>query len=83
MRGPIRSALDGVGLAAVAGFAGLDWRDNVVSDPSLVRPLESGRTLANPAKAKRVLSWEPTVSFEDMIRRMVAAQVANLRSLDF
>lgn len=65
------------------GAVGLDWRDNVVSDPSLVRPLESGRTLANPAKAKRVLSWEPTVSFEDMIRRMVAAQVANLRSLDF
>ncbi len=64
------------------GAVGLDWRDNVVSDPSLVRPLESGQTLANPAKAKRLLGWEPTVSFEDMIRRMVAAQVDNLRSLD-
>jgi GDPmannose 4,6-dehydratase len=55
-----------------------DWRDSVVSDPALVRPLESGQTLADPAKARRQLGWEPTVSFEEMVRRMVAAQVARL-----
>jgi len=71
------------GLCEIAyGAVGLDWKQNVVSDPSLVRPLESGQTLANPSKAKQLLGWEPTVSFEDMIRRMVAAQVENLRSLD-
>lgn len=64
------------------GAVGLDWKQNVVSDPSLVRPLESGQTLANPTKAKELLGWEPTVSFESMIRRMVAAQVENLRLLD-
>ncbi len=58
---------------------GLDWRDSVVSDPGLVRPLESGRTLADPAKAQRELGWEPTVSFEDMVQKMVVAQVKNLQ----
>lgn len=59
---------------------GLDWRDSVVSDPGLVRPLESGQTLANPAKARRELGWQPTVSFEDMVRKMVMAQLKNLQS---
>jgi GDPmannose 4,6-dehydratase len=62
------------------GAVGLGWRDSVVSDPDLVRPLESGQTQANPAKARRVLGWEPTVSFEDMVRKMVMVQVESLRS---
>jgi len=62
------------------GSVGLDWRSHVISDPGLVRPLESGRTLANAAKANRELCWQPTVSFDDMISRMVRAQVARLRS---
>ena len=56
-----------------------DWRDCVVSDPGLVRPLESGQTLADPSKAKAVLGWEPTVSFEQMVGRMVDAQVERLK----
>jgi GDPmannose 4,6-dehydratase len=62
------------------GSVGLDWRDNVLSDPALVRPIESGQTLANPAKARRLLGWEPTLSFDEMIRRMVSMQIDNLRS---
>jgi GDPmannose 4,6-dehydratase len=56
-----------------------DWRESVVSDPALVRPLESGQTLADPSKARRQLGWEPTVSFEEMVKRMVAAQMARLK----
>lgn len=59
---------------------GRDWRDSVVSEPALVRPLESGQTLADPSKARRQLGWEPTVSFDEMVKRMVAAQMARLRS---
>jgi GDPmannose 4,6-dehydratase len=59
---------------------GRDWRDSVVSDPGLVRPLESGQTLADPTRARKVLGWEPTVSFEQMVARMVEAQVARLKS---
>jgi len=58
-----------------------DWRRHVVSDPELMRPLESGQTLADPAKARRLLGWEPTVGFEEMVKRMVDAQVARLRNL--
>jgi GDPmannose 4,6-dehydratase len=56
-----------------------DWRDSVVSDPALVRPVESGQTLADPTKARLQLGWEPTVSFEEMVRRMVEAQMERLK----
>lgn len=59
---------------------GRDWRESVVSDPALVRPLESGQLLADPGKARRELGWQPTVTFESMVEKMVAAQVAHLES---
>jgi GDPmannose 4,6-dehydratase len=59
---------------------GRDWRESVVSDPGLVRPLESGQTLADPTKARAVLGWQPTVSFEEMVQRMVAAQARRLKT---
>jgi GDPmannose 4,6-dehydratase len=58
-----------------------DWKVYVYSDPSFVRPLESGQTLANPSKARKQLGWAPTVSFESMVKTMVVAQMARLRAL--
>jgi GDPmannose 4,6-dehydratase len=60
-------------------YVGKDWRDSVVSEPSLVRPLESGQTLADPSKAHKQLGWKPTVSFEEMVKKMVAAQMLRLK----
>jgi GDPmannose 4,6-dehydratase len=57
-----------------------DWRASVVSDPALIRPLESGQTLADPSKARQQLGWAPAVSFDEMVRRMVAAQVLRLNT---
>lgn len=57
---------------------GCDWRDCVVSDPALVRPLEPGTILADPAKAMNVLGWRPVIEFEDMVARMVQAQIERL-----
>jgi GDPmannose 4,6-dehydratase len=59
---------------------GRDWRECVVSDPALVRPLESGRTLADASKARRTLNWQPTVSFQEMVKRMVSAQANRLKA---
>lgn len=59
-----------------------DWRDSVVSDPDLVRPLEPGVTVADYAKARKALGWQPTVSFEQMVRKMVAAQIERLKSIE-
>src|SRR5690606_28417935 len=42
---------------------GKDWKECVISDPSLVRPLEPGRILADPSKARKLLHWQTKVSF--------------------
>lgn len=57
---------------------GCHWQDCVVSDPDLVRPLEPSRLIANASKANKVLGWQPKVSFEEMIGRMVGAQIERL-----
>lgn len=62
------------------GYIGCDWRDSVISDPNLVRPLEPGKTLADPSKAKEMLDWRPTVSFEEMVQRMVESQIRRLKN---
>jgi GDPmannose 4,6-dehydratase len=50
---------------------GLDWRNHVVSDPSLFRPADAPLRLANPARAKSRLGWTPEVSFEQLVAMMV------------
>ncbi len=64
---------------AAYAHVGLDWREHVVSDPALVRPLETGRTVANPARARARLGWEPEIGFARMVHGMVDAQLARLR----
>lgn len=61
------------------GRVGRKWDEHVVSDPALVRPLETFQTLADPSKAKRELGWVPTISFEEMVARMVEAQLTQLK----
>jgi GDPmannose 4,6-dehydratase len=65
---------------AAYGRVGLDWHAHVISDPGLVRPLETGQTLADASKARRILNWEPTISFEEMVGKMVDSQIARLKS---
>jgi len=65
---------------AAYGRVGLDWQDHVISDPELVRPMETGQTLADASKARKILSWTPTISFEQMVGKMVDAQIARLES---
>lgn len=60
---------------------GRDWQESVISDPELVRPLEPGKTLADPSKANELLGWKPTVTFEEMVGRMVKAQMLRLQHL--
>jgi GDPmannose 4,6-dehydratase len=51
--------------------AGIAWEPYVKIDDSLKRPAEVDLLVGDPAKAKRVLGWEPTTSFEQLIRLMV------------
>ncbi len=57
----------------------LDWRDHVVIDERLYRPAEVETLLADPSKARRVLQWEPAVSFEQLVRMMVDSDLALLQ----
>ena len=61
------------------GHAGLDWQDHVVEDPTLRRPAEVERLHADPGKAQRDLGWEPSVTFEQLIRMMVDADLERLQ----
>ena len=65
---------------AAYGRVGLNWQEHVVSDPALVRPLETGQTLADASKARQTLGWEPTISFDQMVGKMVDAQIARLET---
>ena len=59
--------------------AGLpDWERYVVIDPAFVRPAEVDLLVGDPSKAKRDLGWEPTTSFEELIRLMTDADLALL-----
>src|SRR5947209_1803988 len=58
---------------------GLDWREHVMQDPALYRPAEVDLLVGDASKARRVLGWEPTVNFRELVRRMVEADLARLR----
>jgi GDPmannose 4,6-dehydratase len=58
--------------------AGLDWRKYVVQDPAFIRPAEVDLLVGDPAKAGRLLGWKPEVSFTQLVRQMVDADVARL-----
>jgi GDPmannose 4,6-dehydratase len=59
---------------------GLDSREYVHIDESLQRgTAELHNLVGDPAKAKRKLGWEPTVSFEGLVQVMVDAELERLR----
>jgi len=59
-----------------AGLAG--WERYVELDPQLVRPAEVDSLIGDAGKAKRELGWEPTTSFEELIRLMTRADLERL-----
>jgi GDPmannose 4,6-dehydratase len=58
------------------GFVGLDWKDFVKVDPKYYRPAEVDVLLGDPTKALTVLGWSRRVSFRDLVRLMVEADLA-------
>ena len=62
------------------GHAALEWQKYVRIDPALKRPAEVDHLIGNASKAKRVLGWEPTVTFQQLIAMMVDADVERLSS---
>jgi GDPmannose 4,6-dehydratase len=55
--------------------ADLDWREYVRIDPRYYRPAEVDALQADFSKARRILGWEPTVKFAELVQLMVEADV--------
>lgn len=51
--------------------AGLDWKKYVKTDAKFIRPAEVNLLLGDASKARRVLGWEPEVTFEELVKMMV------------
>jgi GDPmannose 4,6-dehydratase len=58
--------------------AGLDWEEHVEIDPRYFRPSEVDVLLGDPGKARDKLGWEPKVTFDELVRLMVDADVNSL-----
>lgn len=65
-------------IAAAFDCLGLDWREHVVSDESLLRPTDIAVGRANPTKAKEKLGWQARHKFKDVVEMMVQAKQAEL-----
>ena len=57
------------------GLLGLDWRKHVAIDPRYIRPTEVDLLLGDYSKAKKTLGWKPKVSFRELVRIMVEADL--------
>ncbi len=60
---------------------GLDYRDYVVVDPRFYRPAEVEQLIGDASSATRLLGWRPQTSFEELVTRMVRADLDRLQPL--
>ena len=54
---------------------GLNYKDYVIVDKNLIRPAEVDTLLADYSKAKKILKWEPKISFDDLVTSMVESDL--------
>ena len=52
-----------------------DWEKYVVVDERYLRPADVEELVADASKARRVLGWEPTVGFDELITGMVRSDL--------
>lgn len=59
---------------------GDDWERHVEVDPAFLRPVDATVQVGDAGKARRELGWSPTVTFDEIVGRMVDHDVALLRA---
>ena len=60
--------------------ADMDWHKYVEVDARYFRPAEVDYLLADVSKARKVLGWEPTVTFTELVHIMVKADMLDLEA---
>ncbi|MDI6854729.1 MAG: GDP-mannose 4,6-dehydratase [Deltaproteobacteria bacterium] len=63
------------------GCLDLDWREHVEIDPRYFRPTEVELLLGDSSKARRRLGWQPKVTFKELVRLMVDADLKALMEM--
>lgn len=64
----VRRAFERVGIS--------DWESRVHTDPALVRPADATELVGDATRARHELGWAPTVTFDELVGRMVDADLA-------
>jgi GDPmannose 4,6-dehydratase len=62
-------------LDEAAGQLGIDWEEIVEIDSRYFRPAEVDALCGDASKARKALGWEPGVTFKELVRLMVEADV--------
>jgi GDPmannose 4,6-dehydratase len=62
-------------LDEAASHIGVDWERHVEIDPKYYRPAEVDALCGDPSKAREKLGWEPKVTFKELVRIMIDADV--------
>jgi len=65
-------------LTEAFGYAGLDWQEYVEIDSRYFRPTEVDLLIGDSSKAREQLGWQPRVSFSELVRMMVDADMKNV-----
>jgi len=58
---------------------GLNFEDYIKIDQKFFRPAEVETLLADPAKSKKELGWEPKIKFENLVKEMVETDLKNIK----
>jgi GDPmannose 4,6-dehydratase len=58
---------------------GLAWQDHVQVDPALLRPADINTLCGDATKARTLLGWKPEVSFPELVRLMVDADLERVQ----
>ena len=60
------------------GYLDMDYHDYVIQDSQFYRPAEVDLLVSDPDKAHRVLGWQPSVTFRELVEMMVQADYQQL-----
>ncbi len=66
-------------LTVAFGHLGLNAAEHVRTDPALVRAPEQTPPIGDPSRARAELGWRASLTFEQLVARMVEADLAELR----
>jgi GDPmannose 4,6-dehydratase len=70
-------------LAVAFAVVGIDdWEKHVVLDEKFLRPAEVDNLVGDAGKARRVLGWTPTMTFEELIQLMVESDINEQTKFD-